>query len=542
MQSIAGTTEVISVPFFSAAGALPPRPERLEAGRELRVGFIGALNSVNVLNMQRFLDKFEQYRTIYMPPPIIFVIAGNVCEKLRSASPRVSLLGRIEDIEDFYQDVDVVVAPMAFSTGIKIKVGEALAYGRPVVATANGFGGFPALDRFHALDNINQVCRALISLAFDRNRLLDLERHSAVSAELAKCRSDDGYAALKRAVARRSKRIVFITDEMIWQNRSFRQARLAQWCDFCVHLARTAIFYVGPKQSLNMRPNKPLNRRTEFCALPPDLDEIVLAVEALCQSYFVIEAVVAVGGKLGEELWSKLKSRMQHVTLDAWTPRAENGVHLLDAERTDIWVSAESDNELISTASYGRPLSTTALRYPPPGFERSRGVRSNPPVLIARCGCDRLDQIGVELLLHDTRLSGRAVVDIEIAYEDQSGSSFAKLQKLDKPEVLLAVGPDRRAAEIARCLATFWGAKFIWVSAGRFPIYVGDSDTPDLCWSFEDVGQYLSELPRQIPSATEHSADCGWSSYWRLVSQRKNTPSLPVAENRRELSEILQAP
>jgi hypothetical protein len=153
-----------------------------------------------------------------------------------------------------------------------------------------------------------------------------------------------------------------------------------------------------------------------------------------------------------------------------------------------------------------------------------------------------LDQLGVELLLHDVKLSGRAVIDVEIGYEDPGGSSFAKLQKLEKPEILLAVGPDRRAAEISRCLATFWGAKFIWVSADRLPIYVGDSGTPDVCWSFDDLSHCLSDLPQQISSATEHSADCGWSSYWRLVSQRKHPQSPPVAENRHELSEILQAP
>src|SRR2546423_394333 len=49
LRSISATTETISVPFFSTVQPLPKRPERLEKNQELRVGFIGALNSVNVL-------------------------------------------------------------------------------------------------------------------------------------------------------------------------------------------------------------------------------------------------------------------------------------------------------------------------------------------------------------------------------------------------------------------------------------------------------------------------------------------------------------
>src|SRR5690242_1613017 len=120
------TAEVISVPFYLERAPLPLRPERLQPEEELRIGFIGALNSVNVINMQKFLDRFDKYRTIYMPPPISVSVAGDVCLRLDSNSPSARLLGRVEDVTAFYESIDVVVAPMSFSTGIKIKVGEAL--------------------------------------------------------------------------------------------------------------------------------------------------------------------------------------------------------------------------------------------------------------------------------------------------------------------------------------------------------------------------------------------------------------------------------
>src|SRR5438105_634644 len=171
LRKSAKSAEVLSVPFFLPRERLALRPERVEMTEELRVGFIGALNSVNVLNMSKFLERFEKYCTIYMPPSISVSVAGDVCLQLHSNSPRVNLLGRVEDVTEFYNNIDVVVAPMSFSTGIKVKVGEALSYGKTVVATKNGFDGFRSVDPFHGLESVDAVCRALMKLAFDRGRL-----------------------------------------------------------------------------------------------------------------------------------------------------------------------------------------------------------------------------------------------------------------------------------------------------------------------------------------------------------------------------------
>jgi hypothetical protein len=459
-----------------------------------------------------------------VPPPVSVVIAGNVCSQLRSTAPWIKWLGRIEDVEEFYANVDIVVAPMAFSTGIKIKVGEALACGRPVVATRNGFDGFPVLDRFHSLENANEVCRALIALAFDRHRLLRLERQSAVSADLARRRSEDGYTALQRAVARRSKRIVFITDEMIWQSQSFRQARLAQWCDLCSYMARTAIFYVGENPQAHLRPMGPISRRTEFYTLRSDPDEVVRAVEALCRSYFVAEAVVAVSGTLGQKIWNGLKTCIKHVTLDDWGCRADRSSRLDHAD-IRIWEENSGDSPT------ERQLSTTALRYAPPGFERNRATRPNAPILVARCGCDKIDLIGLDFLLRDEQVNTRKVISVDLTYDDPgSSTAFADLKKLEPPEAVIALGGDRRGAEISRCLAGFWGAKFTWVAADKFPIYVDDVGLPKLCWTFGELAECLSG--RQESCATDHSADGGWSTYWRLVSRRKHPHTSPVAEDR----------
>lgn len=55
--------------------------------------------------------------------------------------PAVHVTGRVDDVRPFLAHADVVVAPLRIARGIQNKVLEAMAMGRPVVATAEAFEG-----------------------------------------------------------------------------------------------------------------------------------------------------------------------------------------------------------------------------------------------------------------------------------------------------------------------------------------------------------------------------------------------------------------
>ena len=50
--------------------------------------------------------------------------------------------------ESFYRNIDVVVNPIEFGSGLKIKNVEAIAYGKPLITTPHGANGF--VDTPHA--------------------------------------------------------------------------------------------------------------------------------------------------------------------------------------------------------------------------------------------------------------------------------------------------------------------------------------------------------------------------------------------------------
>src|SRR5579871_2618632 len=522
------SAEVISIPFFMERKPLLPRPERLQNTEELRVGFIGALNSVNVLNMQRFLERFEKYRTIYMPPPMPISIAGDVCLQLHSNSPTVELLGRVEDVTAFYESLDVVVTPMAFSTGIKIKGGEALGCGKPVVSTHNGFDGFPPVDPFHSLESIDAVCRALMKLAFDRERLQLLEQRSATSARPDRRRSRDGYAAVKKPILRRSRRIAFITDAAIWNSDTTRQARVAQWCELCTYITRTAVIYVGGDQPGKFpRASSQLARFTDLYSPGSAAEDALGVLDELMTLYEVIEVVLSVGGEFGRQIESALKQRVPYVTLDTWLPdlsaiAVEQGA---DPE-TDLWLTAETSD------APPRGISTTAIRYLPAGLDIWRKKKSAAEILVALCAPDPGDLAGVDLLLGTEEIA-KTISLADFRPNEEGGDEsflFDYLKACDTPRIIVSVGQSSRAAELARCVAAYWGAEYLHVSTVEFPCMITNDDPPLMCFSFADVANYLCG-PLAAPNKfAAQNGDGGWATYWRLVSARKTAN--PVRGNR----------
>ncbi len=62
------------------------------------------------------------------------------------AKKQVIYHGEIEDAKTFMQSYRIMVAPLFTGSGIRIKILEAMALGRPVVTTPIGIEGIPALE------------------------------------------------------------------------------------------------------------------------------------------------------------------------------------------------------------------------------------------------------------------------------------------------------------------------------------------------------------------------------------------------------------
>ncbi|KQQ00982.1 hypothetical protein ASF56_13675 [Methylobacterium sp. Leaf122] len=165
--------------------------------RVARIGFLGHGNDPNLFSIGRFI---RAWRDGWTPDRPELVIAGEICRSLPGVEgPGVRLLGYLDRLEDFYAQADLVVAPMLMGSGLKMKVGEALSFGRPVIGTEIGLEGFEPVEPAHRCRDAEAVKAAVLAVAADAEALARLTRASealftryAATALAAEARDDHG--------------------------------------------------------------------------------------------------------------------------------------------------------------------------------------------------------------------------------------------------------------------------------------------------------------------------------------------------------------
>ena len=141
-------------------GHLEPKPsviiDRQTDYDNIKLGFIGSANPINVKNLESFLDK---YLTLYANySELTFVVGGKVCQALDSRfRDRVKIIGMVDDVAEFYEQIDIAILPFEFSTGLKIKTVEALSWSKPCMGTINAFEGLGSSSKYHQFATIEKL-------------------------------------------------------------------------------------------------------------------------------------------------------------------------------------------------------------------------------------------------------------------------------------------------------------------------------------------------------------------------------------------------
>jgi hypothetical protein len=153
------------------------RPLRRHNGT-VRIGYLASGNPLN----RRSLAELAMHLPAAGVPGLRFVVAGSICDSLSEQPGLFERLGRVDTLDQFYDAVDVVVNPMSFGTGLKIKSVEAIFQGLPLLATKSAMVGLPAGHPFHTLANPEAMATCLTSTCFDDAMLGALGEASRLSA------------------------------------------------------------------------------------------------------------------------------------------------------------------------------------------------------------------------------------------------------------------------------------------------------------------------------------------------------------------------
>ena len=118
--------------------------QQSEADRILSFGILASNNPANRSAIENFINDvwLPFYATANQ---IQLTIAGSVCAGLKPqqlAAKNIVDAPELDSPERFYGSVDVVVNPIEFGSGLKIKNVEAIAHGKPLITTSHGAHGF----------------------------------------------------------------------------------------------------------------------------------------------------------------------------------------------------------------------------------------------------------------------------------------------------------------------------------------------------------------------------------------------------------------
>lgn len=179
------------------------------ANRQLKVGFIGSTNTVNVHAARITIQILISLLSIH-ECELELHICGSVCKYLFDVPAWVTLLGEVTDIKDFYNNIDVAIVPFSKSTGAKIKAAEALRFGVPIISTSDGFDGYEPRHPTQDLQSVEALCLSLVEIVKGSISLAELQEATKEAAFYAHMNAKNASQKLAGYLRKNSKEVVIV--------------------------------------------------------------------------------------------------------------------------------------------------------------------------------------------------------------------------------------------------------------------------------------------------------------------------------------------
>jgi len=120
--------------------------EKKTAEKKFKLLFVGGYFWPNVHGITWFCENVMPELT----EDIELSIVGNGMDQLREKlqTNHIHVMGRVDSLDNFYNDADVVVGPIFEGEGMKTKTCEALMYGKLYLGTEEALNGYTGLDQY----------------------------------------------------------------------------------------------------------------------------------------------------------------------------------------------------------------------------------------------------------------------------------------------------------------------------------------------------------------------------------------------------------
>ena len=135
---------------------------------QIELLFVGTGGHANIHAITDFLNSVWPALYEKFNENIVLNIVGGVCDRLDKCQIKkgVDLLGYVESVSDSYRTASIIINPVKFGGGLKIKCVEALANCKPLVTTSVGAEGLAngVNQAFYVCDTAEQMTEKLTLL------------------------------------------------------------------------------------------------------------------------------------------------------------------------------------------------------------------------------------------------------------------------------------------------------------------------------------------------------------------------------------------
>lgn len=174
------TSRILVAPMSSrvSAGVTDPQPGRLL--------FVGSAYEPNVRGVDWFLDEVAPLLARAHPDRFTLHLVGTVGGVVRASGRAIPVRvhGLVDALEPHYAAASLVIAPVFEGTGLKVKVVEAVAHGKAVIATSEAARGIisRAPGAVVVAESASAFSGALMDLDLDADARRAQEHHAAEAA------------------------------------------------------------------------------------------------------------------------------------------------------------------------------------------------------------------------------------------------------------------------------------------------------------------------------------------------------------------------
>lgn len=156
----------------------PPEISQVTS-KKFTFGVLASNNAVNVQGVRWLRDEvwpLFQQELAASAHEVQLIVAGTVCSEIqRPELPRgFTCHGPVGPLQDFYDRVHVVLNPVQWGTGLKIKNVEALGFGKPLITTSHSIDGWKIPSQNQVLpwieaNTVSEFSSAMTLLVNDDN-------------------------------------------------------------------------------------------------------------------------------------------------------------------------------------------------------------------------------------------------------------------------------------------------------------------------------------------------------------------------------------